>query len=67
LFRDAAKKNFANMALELCVRPVGEPNREMINALHSAVELLGDLCPTPAVNHCVPFGAAEIEIIEIRE
>ena len=54
------------MALEMCVRPFG--SRETINAwLHSAVELLGDLCPTPTLNRSVPFSAAEFEVIEIRK
>lgn len=52
---------------DVCTSTVG--SRETIKAcLHSAVELLGDLCPTPTLkglNRCMPF--AEIEMIEIRK
>lgn len=53
------------MALEMCVRPSREPRDDQ--SMVSAVELLGDLCPTPTLNRCVLFGAAGIEIIEIRK
>jgi hypothetical protein len=50
------------MALEMCVRPQSGAERRSKHVYNSAVELLGDLCPTPTLK-----GLSRIVMIEIRK